>query len=149
MFIDIPEGDVALRSVMIVEDEALVAMMMESVLRDLGVQHVSIFPDRGGAWETASTGDVDCAILDLRVRDGTTTEVADILMLRGIPIVFSTGSLGEERSERHRHLPVIAKPFSDDVLRLAVLDAVASRRGGGGQYGPYHEPRVATSGATD
>lgn len=149
MFIEIAEGDVALRSVMILEDEALVAMMMESVLRDLGVENVAIFPDCAAARETASSGDIDCAILDLRVRDGTTTEVADILMLRGIPIIFSTGSLGEERSERHRHLPVITKPFSDDVLRLAVLDAVASRRGGGGQYGAHHDPRVATISASD
>jgi CheY-like chemotaxis protein len=131
MIVEIPNGDVALRSVLILEDEALVSMMMEDVVRELGVENVHVVADAATAKHLAATADLDCAVLDVRVRDGDSSEVADILLLRGIPFVFSTGSGVDSLPERHRHLPLLTKPFADDELRLLLLDTVAATRAKG------------------
>ena len=143
MLITIPNGDVALKSVLILEDEALVAMMMEDVVRELGVDTVHVLADASPAKELAATADLDCAVLDVVVRDGDSAEVADVLLLRGIPFVFSTGSGLDSLPERHRHLPILTKPFADDELKLLLLDMVAARRAKARDKLPYTASAVA------
>ena len=128
MLIDIPNGDVSLKSVLILEDEVLVSMMMEDVMREIGVETVHVCVDAGTAKAAAMTADLDCAVLDVILKDGNSAEVADILTLRDIPFIFSTGSGLDSLPERHRHLPLITKPFADDDLRLLLLDTVAAKR---------------------
>jgi len=128
MFIEIADGDVSLKSVLILEDEALVSMMMEDILRDLGVENVHVFADAASAKTLVSNAQLDCAVLDVQVRDGDSAEIADILLLRDIPFVFSTGSGTDALPRRHRHLPLITKPFADDDLRMLLLDTVAAKR---------------------
>jgi len=128
MLVEIQNGDVALKSVLILEDEALVSIMMEDIARDLGVKNIHVFADAAAAKELAKTAELDCAVLDVIVRDGNSTEVADVLMLRGIPFGFSTGSGLDALPERHHHLPMLPKPFADDDLRLLLLDMVAAKR---------------------
>ena len=128
MLVEIPNGDVSLKSVLILEDEVLVSMMMEDLVRELGVETVHVAADAEAAKTVVSTADLDCAVLDVRVRDGNSAEVADMLLVRGIPFVFSTGSGLESLPERHRHLPLITKPFADDDLRMLLLDTVAANR---------------------
>ena len=89
MHIEINE---AIRSVLVVEDEMIVAMLMEDLLRSLGVEEVYIAADVKSALKVLGTRPVDCAVLDLWVRDGDTMAVADILVDKGIPFVFSSGS---------------------------------------------------------
>ena len=145
MHIEIDEG---IRSVLIVEDEMIVAMLMEDLLRSLGVEDVYICADAASALEVVRSSPIDCAVLDLRVRDGSSTEVADALAEKGIPFVFSSGTELGEIDARHAGRPMISKPFLDDDFRLVVLDTwtlarsqqASSRRA---------SPRVATSGATD
>lgn len=112
-------------SVLIVEDEGLVAMMLEDLVREMGARDVHIFADVQSARDAAQTVPYACAILDVLVRDGTTGELADILADRGIPFVFSTGSETDSLAERHRSRPVVTKPFSDDVLRSRICDLLA------------------------
>jgi DNA-binding NtrC family response regulator len=148
MLIEIVEGDVALRSVMIVEDEALVAVMMESVIRELGVQTIETFACCADARARAGRGNIDCAVLDVRVRDGVTTELAEELVQQGIPVVFTTGMGLETLPERFRELPAVSKPFSDETLKLSIIDAVAARRAR--NAAPARAAaRVATSPATE
>ena len=68
MQVEIDEG---IRSVLIVEDESLVAMMMEDLVRELGVRDVHICSDVQTALRLVCTADIDCAVLDLWVRDGS------------------------------------------------------------------------------
>lgn len=128
MLVEIPNGDVSLKSVLILEDEVLVSMMMEDLMREIGVENVHVHADAEAARDFAKSADLDCAVLDVLVRGGDSAEVADILLLRGIPFIFSTGSGVESLPERHRHLPLITKPFADDDLRVLLLDTVAARR---------------------
>jgi CheY-like chemotaxis protein len=132
MHVEIGEG---IRSVLIVEDEMIVAMLMEDLVRELGVVDVYICPDVASALETVESRSVDCAILDLRIRDGSSTPVADALARKGIPFVFASGSDAGALKDRHADRPMISKPFLDDDLKLVVLDtwtlARAERATGG------------------
>jgi CheY-like chemotaxis protein len=110
----------SLNAVLIVEDEALVALAMEDAVRELGADHVRICSDVSSALEAATSGEFACAILDVMLRDGTSIEVADRLESRGIPLMFSTGSGDSRLPERHRRHPLLTKPFADDVLKAMV-----------------------------
>ena len=142
MEIMIAEG---IRSILIVEDEGLVSMMIEDLVREMGAQRVEVCTDLDSAIEIARSADLDCAVLDLRLREGDSGPIADILADRGIPFVFSTAGLLEAVPERHRHRPVIGKPFSEDDFKLQLLDTWIEGRG----FRPGSAPRVATAAVTD
>lgn len=145
MHIEINE---AIRSVLIVEDEMIVAMLMEDLLRSLGVEDVHIATDVSSALELLESQAVDCAVLDLWVRDGDTMAVADALAEKGTPFLFSSGSDAGALDERHANRPMISKPFLDDDFKLILLDTwtvAQSERASGADAGS----RVARFGATD
>jgi CheY-like chemotaxis protein len=138
----------AIHSVLIVEDEMIVAMLMEDLVRDLGVRDIHVCNDVGSALEMLQGTDVDCAILDLWLRDRDSMPIADLLAERGIPFVFSSGSDASALAPQHAHRPMISKPFLDDDLKLIVLDTwtmAQSQRASQAQGGQ----RVATSRPTD
>jgi CheY-like chemotaxis protein len=110
----------ALNAILIVEDEALVALAMEDAVRELGADRVHICSDVSSAMEAAASGEFDCAILDVMLRDGTSIGVADRLESRGIPMMFSTGSGDAHLPERHRKHPLLSKPFADEALKATV-----------------------------
>lgn len=114
--------DESISSVLIVEDEMIVAMMMEDLVRDLGVEDVYLAADAATALEILSEKSIDLAVLDLRVRDGSTAAVADALAERGIVFVFASGSDSGQLEDRHASRPMISKPFLDDDFKLVVLD---------------------------
>ena len=120
MRIEISEG---IRSVLIVEDEGMVAMLMEDLVRELGVRDIHICSTVAAAREIAKIADIDCAVLDLRLTDGSALEIADILATRGIPFVFSTGSTRDSVEDRHGDRPWLSKPFTDDAFKTILLDA--------------------------
>lgn len=145
MQIEIGEG---IKSVLIVEDEMIVAMLIEDLVRSLGVQEVEICIDAKSAIEYLAGNHVDCAVLDLWVRDGSTMSVADALTDKGVPFFFSSGSDPGALEERHLAHPMIGKPFHDDDFKLIFLDTWTLGR----QKQPmeaHASPRVATLGATD
>jgi CheY-like chemotaxis protein len=126
MHIEIDEG---IRSVLIVEDEGLVAMMMEDLVRELGIRDIHICSDVTSAMAVAQSADVDCAVLDLWVRDGSSIPVADTLAGRSIPFLFSSGSGADAVEQRHAHRPMLGKPFTDDDFKTFLLDAWSMREG--------------------
>ena len=134
----------AIHSVLIVEDEMIVALLIEDLVRELGVRNVYICPDIDSALDTVRTEQIDCAILDLRLRDRDSMPVADALEAKGIPFVFSSGSDSGAIAPRHAARPLISKPFLDDDLKLVVLDTwtlAQSQRpaemGGGQRVAPF------------
>ncbi len=144
MHIEIDEG---IRSVLIVEDEMIVAMLMEDLVRELGVEAVYLCTDAASALAALADRSIDFAILDMQVRDGTTTAVADALTEKGIPFVFSSGSDVSALPERHADRPMLSKPFLDDDLKLVILDTWTLSRSATSHRQPGQ--RVATHGATD
>jgi CheY-like chemotaxis protein len=104
----------SLDSVLIVEDEGLLSMSMDDLVRGQGATEVQICRNLDEALEAARTGSFDCAVLDLSLAGTSTYPVADMLALRNIPFFFWTGRGAEDVDERYRDRPVLPKPHSDE-----------------------------------
>ncbi len=109
------------KSILIVEDEPLIAMMLEDFLDALG-HHVAATADSVAAGAAAiAAGGIDAAILDLNLRGGeTSTPIADALAEQGIPFLFATGGSGDGIPDGHRDRPIIGKPFTMDAIEQAL-----------------------------
>lgn len=114
------------RRVLVVEDELLVAMLVEATLQDEDCTTVGPFGDLRGALAAAHREVLDAAVLDINLAGEMVFPVADVLVGRGVPFLLLSG-YGEMALPRdRRHWPVYCKPF-----RLAELPAVVNRLIGG------------------
>lgn len=104
------------RSILVVEDEMLVRMMMEDMLTDLGCESVSGAGsvDQGLALIDAQVFDV--AFLDMNLSGNKSFPLADALAARGVPFAFSTGYSGQDMRDGYRDRPVLQKPFQIEQL---------------------------------
>jgi DNA-binding response OmpR family regulator len=103
--------------VLLVEDEALVSLMVEDMLEELGFKVVASAADVKKACELATATSLDLALLDVNIGGEQVFPVARILRDRRIPILFSTGyGAPPVEEEEFRDAPAIGKPFSVDQL---------------------------------
>jgi PAS domain S-box-containing protein len=105
------------RRVLLVEDEALVAMMIQEFLTECGHSVVGPIARASEALLAAKEGDFDSAILDINLGDGMAYPVADILAGRGVPFVFVTGYEAETVDDRFSGVPVLQKPIERQMLQ--------------------------------
>lgn len=109
---------------LIIEDEVLLALAVETALADLGYATFAIAATKPQAIEAAEKQCPDLIIADHRIIDGTGTEaVQAICSERAIPVVFVTGSAGEVREQLPDAL-IIPKPFSIPDLQAAIDTAL-------------------------
>jgi CheY-like chemotaxis protein len=115
--------------VLLVEDEALVAMMMQEFLVGLGCCVVGPFATTQAALAAVSDEGLDFAVLDINLGDELVYPVADVLAWRGLPFLFVTGYDVDSVEERFRHVPILQKPISRELLRevLALNEEQASQ----------------------
>lgn len=106
--------------VLVVEDEAMIAMMMEAFLQDLGCEVVAIASRLDDAEEKARTMRIDVATLDVNLAGRLSYPVAERLRLRGIPFLFATGYGTVGLPEAFTDVPVLSKPFSAGQLAGAL-----------------------------
>ncbi|MDO7844363.1 response regulator [Sphingomonas immobilis] len=112
-------------NILIVEDEPLIAMMLEDFLDILGKSLAGSADNIASALEVIGGGAVDAAILDVNLRGGETSwPIADALAEQGIPFVFASGGSNDSVAERFKGRPTLAKPFTMDAV-AAALDALA------------------------
>jgi CheY-like chemotaxis protein len=118
------------KRVLVVEDEPLVAIMLEDMLAELGYGVVGPASRIIQALELAETGEFEVALLDININAGRSYVVADVLRARGVPFFFATGYGPAGLDERHGGAPVLQKPYRkgelDRVLR-ELLDGGAAR----------------------
>jgi CheY-like chemotaxis protein len=119
---------VAARRILIVEDEMMIAMMIEDFLQELGWDVVGSAGGTERALAMARTTDIDAAILDVNLNGRDTFGVADILRERHIPFVFATGYGADGVADRFRGVPTLTKPFQRDELDRALHLATAEPR---------------------
>jgi CheY-like chemotaxis protein len=108
------------RRILLVEDEALVAIMMRDMLTDLGYSVVGPVGDRAAALVAARQADIQGAILDLNLRGETTYPVADELIQRGVPFVFLTGYDRGVIDRHYAEVPLMQKPVDEQTLQRAL-----------------------------
>jgi PAS domain S-box-containing protein len=107
--------------VLLVEDEALVAMMIQDTLAEFGFQVVGPVSTASGALSAARESHFDAAVLDINLGDGLVYTVAEILEKRGVPFVFVTGYDADSVDSRFSGVPVLQKPIERDMLQKIFL----------------------------
>jgi DNA-binding response OmpR family regulator len=117
------------RRILIIEDETMIAMMVEDFLTDLGWNVVGLVGTLDRAMAMARDADIEAAVLDLNLDGQDSFAAAEILSGRGIPFVFATGYGLDGVADRFRDVPTVTKPFHRDELDHALRQAMAP--GGG------------------
>ncbi len=118
-------GEVHGRRILLVEDEPLVAMDVESQLLAAGCIVVGPAPTVERARALIEAEPPDAALLDANLAGTSVETVADALVARGVPFAFATGYGREALPERHRGVPVLAKPFAPAQLLAVVAGLLA------------------------
>ncbi len=115
------------RRVLIVEDESLVAMLIETILEDMECEPVGPAStiDEGLALARDAEG-LDAALLDVNVAGQQIFPVAEALKARGVPFVFSTGYGEGGLPDEWRGQPTVQKPFTEAAIRDALMKAIGT-----------------------
>ncbi len=109
------------QQILIVEDEPLIAMMLEDFLDVLDKRLAGVADCVSTALAKLDGSRVDAAILDVNLRGGEkSTPVAEALAERGIPFVFATGGSEDGVDDRFRDRPRLMKPFTMDGVAKAL-----------------------------
>jgi CheY-like chemotaxis protein len=99
--------------ILVVEDEYMIADEICDGLADAGATVVGPAATREDAVGLIESGPViDCALLDLNLRGEPAYPIADLLMQRGTPFVFTTGYDLSSIPSRYTHVPRCEKPVS-------------------------------------
>jgi PAS domain S-box-containing protein len=120
--ISAPPADDTLKQVMIVEDEMLVALDLQESVRALGYGVVGPYGRLAEAIEGAAAQPIDFAILDLNLNGEMTYDLAEELVKRGIPIVFTTGYEPDAIKSRISNCRVLNKPVVKDALESVLRE---------------------------
>jgi len=118
------------RRILVVEDEMLVAMMVEDLLADLGCHVVGPVATVAAALRLVAEERLDGAVLDVNLGSETAYSVADALKRGGVPFVFVTGYGARGLAAGHHGHPTIQKPFRPDRFGDDLIEGL--RRAGGG-----------------
>lgn len=116
--------------VLVVEDEAIVSMLMEDFLQDLGCEVVGPAFDLDEARALVGSKEFDAAILDVNLGGVRTYDLADELAGKGKPFAFATGYGAAGLRDQDQDRPILQKPFTIDdlsgvVTKLAAESATA------------------------
>ena len=114
--------------VLVVEDEALVAMAVELQLLDFGCVIAALAFHVSEAVGAARSLPIDIALLDVNVAGREVFPVADALIARGIPFVFASGYGAQTLRPDLRHNLLLHKPFTAAELRRGLEAALAIHR---------------------
>ena len=117
------------RRILIVEDEALLAVLAQDELLEAGAQIVGPAASVGEALRliemTATDGGLSAAVLDVKLVGEEVDTVAGRLAALGVPFVFATGYSNDDVMAEHTAAPVLHKPFDPQKL-VATLQALTS-----------------------
>ncbi|WP_019514961.1 response regulator [Sphingomonas sp. Mn802worker] len=107
--------------VLLVEDEPLIAMMLEDFLDALDRQHAGTADSVAAALPMVEEGALDAAILDVNLRGGEKSfAIADALTAKNIPFVFASGGGGEDIAPEYRDRPMLPKPYTMEGVEQAL-----------------------------
>jgi CheY-like chemotaxis protein len=112
-------------SVLVLEDEYLIALDAEQILKELGAQEVVIAATLSEAEERASDGRIDLALLDVNINGQMSFGLARSLRARGVPVVFTTGYELKDRVLPDLNPELcLSKPYTSERLRQVLSAAL-------------------------
>jgi CheY-like chemotaxis protein len=118
------------RRVLVVEDDALVAMLLESMLADLDCEVIGPLPTLAAAMgflegEAQAATTVDVGVLDLNLDGQASYPVADALRARGVPVIFCTGYGDGALRTADAGTPILKKPYRASELAAVLAKVLA------------------------
>lgn len=113
--------------ILVVEDEALIAMDLQALLEDAGYRVIGPANSSAAALKLIDADEPDVALLDVNLGRSDAFGVASVLTERKTPIIFLTGHTAHKLPPAHRHLPLVSKPYLPQVLLQAVQRALDER----------------------
>ncbi|MGV9009481.1 response regulator [Brevundimonas sp.] len=124
--------------ILIIEDEAIVAMELRFVLEDLGYQVVGTAAEARTAREIVRDEQVDLALVDIHLSDGPTgVELGrELGQEKGVTVLFMTANPGMVREGVAGALGVLTKPTDEFAVCKAVDYALCRREGRPIEYAP-------------
>ena len=114
------------KRVLIVEDEMLVALLIETFLVDWGCVTAGPYSSVAEALEAVESIEVDLAILDVNLGNEKSYPIAEALDSRGKPFLFLSGYGKQAIPLAHPTWAVCAKPFSEEGLAKMLLAVLTS-----------------------
>jgi CheY-like chemotaxis protein len=115
----------ASHSILIVEDEPLIAMMLEDFLESLGHSVKATCDSVGDALTEVEKGGFQLAILDVNLKGENVWPVATRLRERGVPFVIASGGHVDPPPAEFAAVPLIEKPYTVDRVTPAIDAAIA------------------------
>ena len=113
--------------ILVVEDEALIAMDLQALLEDAGYQVLGPANSSEAALAILDKEEPDVALLDVNLGRSDAFGVANALADRKTEVIFLTGHTAHKLPQAHRHLPLVSKPYLPQVLLQAVERALEKR----------------------
>ncbi len=117
--------------VLLAEDNALIALDLEEILKGYGCRVIGPILSVRDALELLSTEDVDIAVVDYLLEDGEAAPLARALDDKGIPFAICTSGSEENLGTLFPNTPVLAKPYNPDDVSMVVNSLIASRLANG------------------
>lgn len=115
-------------SVLLLEDEYLIALDAQQILEALGVEKVEIVATLDGAEKQAEAGQFDLAVLDVNINGQFSFPIARTFGRRGIPVVFASGyELRDRTLPDFENAVCVTKPYTSASLKQALSAALAGR----------------------
>lgn len=112
--------------VLVVDDEALIAMMLSDLLAEYGHETVGPAHSEAQALELVASMPIDAAILDVTLGETDCFAVAQALGERGIPFAFATGHGIHAMPDAFRERMTVSKPFDFEVVKQLVDQLVGA-----------------------
>jgi CheY-like chemotaxis protein len=109
--------------VLIVEDEFLIASLIEDMVTGLGYSVAGVAVTVAEALKEFSELNFDVVLLDINLDGQRNPETANFLLERGIPFAFVSG-YDTVINPHHAHVPMLHKPFTDEQLGAALAELV-------------------------
>lgn len=98
---------------MIVEDDALIAMVLEEYVELLGFETAACVESVPAALDAIACGGIEAAIVDIHLADGETSDpVAEALVASGVPFLVATGGFVGSPAPVWQGRPIVEKPFT-------------------------------------
>ena len=119
-------------TLMIVEDEALVATVLRDELQDAGYKVLNLTDRYAEALEVAKTEKPNLALVNIRLagRDHG-IELSEHLKALGIPVLLISGQVSRARSAKTVAIASMPKPYDAAEMALAVAHLLARLKGDG------------------
>jgi CheY-like chemotaxis protein len=111
---------------LVVEDEAMIAMMLEDMLDTFGCVVVEVAGTLSKGLDLVSNEalDLDGAILDVNLGGEPVYPVAERLIALGVPFIFCTGYGLAGLASNFSHVPTLAKPYMREELETLLLSVM-------------------------